>query len=194
MAKKQKSFSYIQATEALERLGQQSVSASAFIYKLLKIFAGFGDGQIRRTKEGPGNSAKDGKTVLVKNLVAYREALMTNGDCSAMYDVIEEMRSDAKIAKHSPRLYVVSNGEMVVAYDPKGNDFYENRIELLWKDFEFFTPLAGIENIQYTTEAEADVKSAELMAKLFDDIRRYCCFGGCSAIGVRVGEAVITGL
>ncbi len=173
MAKKQKSFSHVQATEALERLGQQGVSALEFVYELLRIFAGFGDGQIRRTKEGPGNSAKDGKTVLVKNLVAYREAYTSAGDCQAMYDVIEEMRSDAKITKHSPRLYVVSDGNVVVAYDPKENDFYENRIDLLWKDFEFFTPLAGIEKIQYTTEAEADVKSAELMAKLFDDIRRY---------------------
>lgn len=173
MAKKQKSFSHVQATEALERLGQRGTSASEFVYELLRIFAGFGDGQIRRTKEGPGNSAKDGKTVLVKNLVAYREAYTSAGDCQAMYDVIEDMRSDAKITKHSPRLYVVSDGNMVVAYDPKENDFYENQIELLWKDFEFFTPLAGIEKIQYTTEAEADVKSAELMAKLFDDIRRY---------------------
>lgn len=62
---------------------------------------------------------------------------------------------------------------MVVAYDPKENDWYENSIDLLWRDFEFFTPLAGIEKIQFTQEAEADVKSAELMAKLFDDIRRY---------------------
>lgn len=173
MAKKQKSFSHVQATEALERLGQQGVSASEFVYELLRIFAGFGDGQIRRTKEGLGNSAKDGKTILVKNLVAYREASPSDGDCQAMYDIIAEMRSDAKIAKHSPRLFVVSDGNMVVAYDPKENDLYENRIDLLWKDFEFFTPLAGIEKIQYTTEAEADVKSAELMAKLFDDIRRY---------------------
>ena len=60
-----------------------------------------------------------------------------------------------------------------MAYDPKENDWYENRIDLLWKDFEFFTPLAGIEKILFTAEAEADVKSAELMAKLFDDIRRY---------------------
>lgn len=173
MAKKQKSFSHVQATEALECLGQQGLSASEFVYELLRIFAGFGDGQIRRTKEGPGNSAKDGKTILVKNLIAYREVHPVPGGCHAMYDAIEEMRSDAKIVKQTPRLYVVSDGNMVVAYDPKDNDFYENRIDFLWKDFEFFTPLAGIEKIQYATEAEADVKSAELMAKLFDDIRRY---------------------
>lgn len=123
----------------------------------------------------PGNLAKDGETVLIKNLIAYRPATVNviNGDCQALYDVVNAMRGDNKITKHSPRLYVASDGIRVVAYDPKENDWYDNSIELLWKDFEFFTPLAGIEKIQFTEEAEADVKSAELMAKLFDDIRRY---------------------
>ncbi len=175
MAKKTKSFSLVQATDALEQLGSRGISAPEFIYELLRIFAGYGDGQIRRTKEGPGNLAKDGETVLIKNLVAYSPAEVNtiDGDCSKIYDIVNAMREETKIAKHSPRLYIASNGVYVVAYDPKENDWYENRIELLWKDFEFFTPLAGIEKIQYTEEAEADVKSAELMAKLFDDIRRY---------------------
>lgn len=175
MAKKSKTFSQTQATDELEQLGQRCMSASEFIYDLLRIFAGYGDGQVRRTKEGPGNLAKDGKTVLIKNLVAYREVAVNTfaGECSIMYDVINDMRNDTKIGKQSPRLYITSNGVRVVAYDPKENDWYENSIDLLWKDFEFFTPLAGIEKIQFTEEAEADVKSAELMAKLFDDIRRY---------------------
>lgn len=175
MAKKTKSYSQVQATDELEQLGKRGTSAPEFIYDLLRIFAGYGDGQIRRTKDGPGNLAKDGETVLIKNLVAYRETVVNtlDGNCSKMYDVINAMRDDAKIAKHSPRLYITSNGVFVVAYDPKENDWYENRIDLLWKDFEFLTPLAGIEKIQLSEEAEADVKSAELMAKLFDDIRRY---------------------
>lgn len=175
MAKRKKSFSHVQATEALKQLGRQSTSAKELVYDLLRIFANWGDGQIRRTKDGAGNSAKDGVTVLIKNLIAYRMTTTnTVGDnCSEMYDIIEDMRNDSRITKQSPRLYVTSDGAHVVAYDPKENDFYENRIELMWKDFEFFTPLAGIEKIQHTEEAEADVKSAELMAKLFDDIRRY---------------------
>lgn len=175
MAKKTKSYSQVQVTDALELLGRRGTSAPEFIYDLLRIFARYGDGQIRRTKEGPGNLAKDGETVLIKNLVAYRPAVVNtlDGNCAGIYDIVNAMREDAKIKKQSPRLYIASNGVHVVAYDPKENDWYENRIELLWKDFEFFTPLAGIEKIQYTQEAEADVKSAELMAKLFDDIRRY---------------------
>lgn len=175
MAKKTKSYSQVEAMDALESLGKTGTSASEFIYDLLRIFAGYGDGQIRRTKEGAGNLAKDGETVLIKNLVAYRPAAVNtlDGDCSEIYGIINAMREDGKITKHSPRLYITSNGVHVVAYDPKERDLYENSIELLWRDFEFFTPLAGIEKIQYTEEAEADVKSAELMAKLFDDIRRY---------------------
>lgn len=177
MAKKTKTYSQVQATDALEQLGQRGTSASEFIYELLRIFAGYGDGQVRRTKEGPGNLAKDGETVLIKNLVAYRPVTSENtsdADCPKLYDVINAMREDPKIAKHSPRLYIASDGLYVVAYDPKENDWYDrNSIKLLWKDFEFFTPLAGIEKIQFTAEAEADVKSAELMAKLFDDIRRH---------------------
>ena len=176
MAKKTKTYSQVQATDALEQLGQRGTSASEFIYELLRIFAGYGDGQVRRTKEGPGNVAKDGETVLIKNLVAYRPvaADTSDADCPKLYDVINAMREDPKIARHSPRLYIASDGLYVVAYDPKENDWYDrNSIKLLWKDFEFFTPLAGIEKIQFIEEAEADVKSAELMAKLFDDIRRH---------------------
>ena len=176
MAKKTKSFSHVAATDALEELGQREISALDFVYELLRIFSGYGDGQIRRTKEGPGNLAKDGQTTLIKNLIAYRPiytATFTDQHREVFYDEIEAMHSEPKIAKQSPRLYVVSNGVDIVAYDPRENDWYENRIDAMWRDFEFFTPLAGIEKIQFTEEAEADVKSAELMAKLFDDIRRY---------------------
>lgn len=172
MAKKAKTFSHIEATDALEQLGQHGSSADDLVYDLLRIFAKWGDGQVRRTKDGPGNSAKDGRTVLVKNLIAYRP-MGADAAISGFYDEIAAMRDDPKIAKHLPRLYVVSDGKRIVAYDPKINDEYENTIEALWRDFEFLTPLAGIEKIQHASEAEADVKSAELMAKLFDNIRRY---------------------
>lgn len=175
MAKKTKSYSQVQATDALEQLAQHGTSAQEFVYDLLRIFAGYGDGRYAALKRDPVILAKDGETILIKNLIAYRPAAVNtlDGNCSAMYDIINAMRNDAKIVKHSPRLYITSNGAHVVAYDPKENDWYENSIDLLWRDFEFFTPLAGIEKIQFTQEAEADVKSAELMAKLFDDIRRY---------------------
>lgn len=83
------------------------------------------------------------------------------------------MQADPKIAKHSPRLYVVSDGQAILTLDPKEQDIYENEVGLMWKDFDFFYPLAGIEKIRNTEEAEADVKSAGLMAKIFGEVRRH---------------------
>ena len=168
MAKKTKSFSHIETQDALEGIKARVSSGEDLVYELLRIFCGYGDGIIRRIHEGIGNKAKDGKTVLIPKLIAYR----AKGDLD-FFDEIMAMQSDIKITKHSPRLYVVSDGHTIVAADPKEQDIYENEVSLMWKDFDFFCPLAGIEKIHNIEEAEADVKSAELMAKVFDEIRRH---------------------
>lgn len=168
MAKKTKSFSHIKAQDALERLSETKPTGDGLVYDLLRIFCGYGDGNIRRIRDGVGNKAKDGRTVLVPGLIAYRPK-----DELDPHDEIKAMQADPKIAKHSPRLYAVSDGRTIVAFDPKEQDIYENEVALMWKDFDFFYPLAGIEKIRHVEEAEADVKSAELMAKIFDEIRRH---------------------
>lgn len=168
MAKKTKSFSHIEAQDALEKLNKLHPSGEELVYHLLSIFCGYGEGNIRRIREGVGNKAKDGHTILIPNLIAYRPKGLLD-----FHDEIKEMQSDARIVRQMPRLYVVSDGETIVAVDPKEQDVYENEVTLMWKDFEFFYPLAGIEKIRHIEEAEADVKSAELMAKIFDEIRRH---------------------
>lgn len=168
MAKRTKSFSHIEAQDALEKLNESRPSGEELIYSLLRIFCGYGDGNIKRIRDGVGNKAKDGRTVLIPNLIAYRP----KGELD-FYDEIKDMQADKKIIKHTPRLFVVSDGNKIVALDPKEQDIYENEVGLLWKDFEFFCPLAGIEKIRNVEEAEADIKSAELMAKIFDEIRRH---------------------
>ena len=168
MAKKTKSFSHIEAQDALEHLNETKPTGEELVYDLLRIFCGYGDGNIRRIRDGVGNKTKDGRTVLIPNLIAYRPKAELD-----FHDEIKAMQADPKIAKHSPRLYVVSDGKTIVAVDPKELDIYENEVALMWKDFDFFYPLAGIEKIRHMEEAEADVKSAELMAKIFDEIRRH---------------------
>ncbi len=44
MAKKTKSYSQVQATDELEQLGSRVISAPDFIYDLLRVFVGYGDG------------------------------------------------------------------------------------------------------------------------------------------------------
>lgn len=165
---KGKSFSHIEAQDALELLNESHPSGEELVYDLLRIFCGYGDGQTRRIREGMGNKAKDGRTVLVPKVIAYRPKGRLD-----FHDEIKLMQAEPKITKHAPRLYVVSDGQTIVAVDPVEQDVYENEVALMWKDFEFFYPLAGIEKFRNMEEAEADVKSAELMAKIYDEIRRH---------------------
>ena len=172
MAKNKGTFSYIETQEKLEELSS-SVNKENLVYELLRIFCNYGNATILRIMDGRGNDSKDGKTILVKKLVAYRATEDGVFGDDNLYNLLDSMRTDVNIKKKEPRLYVVSDGKRIIAYDPKEDDLYDNDISLLWKDFDFFKPLAGIEKFRNIEEAEADVRSAEMMAKIYDDIRRY---------------------
>ena len=173
MAKKNKgTFSYLEAQQSLENIAERCTKEN-IVYELLRIFCGYGDASIQRIMDGRGNDAKDGRTILVKKLIAYRATENGLFGDDNLYDIIEAMQKDSSIYKKEPRLYVASDGKRIIAYDPKEEDLYDNDISLMWKDFEFFKPLAGIEKFRNIEEAEADVKSAEMMAKIYDDVRRY---------------------
>ena len=75
---------------------------------------------MRRTKKAPATPCQDGVTVVVKNLVAYRPAERGSAGTGPLYDTVGAMRDDARIARHSPRLYIASDGTDLVAYDPQG--------------------------------------------------------------------------
>ena len=173
MAKKNKgTFSYLETQQALESIAEKCTKDN-IVFELLRIFCGYGDASIQRIIDGRGNDARDGRTTLIKKLIAYRATENGLFGDDNLYDIIEAMQKDSSIYKKEPRLYVASDGKRIIAYDPKEEDLYDNDISLMWKDFEFFKPLAGIEKFRNIEEAEADVKSAEIMAKIYDDIRRY---------------------
>ena len=71
MAKKKGNFSYIETQEALEAISTTATKES-IPYDLLRIFCGYGDASLARVADGRGNDAKDGKTILIKKLLAYR--------------------------------------------------------------------------------------------------------------------------
>lgn len=167
MAKKQ-DFSHIAAQEALEDIASR-LNVDNIPYELLRIFCNYGDASLQRVRDGRDNKSRAPQTILVKDKLVYRP--FTKG--SEPMDVIISLRNDASVTRHNPRLYITSDGENIVSYDPKYDDLYDGTLETLWRDFEFFKPLAGIEKFRNYEEAEADVKTAELMAKLYDDICRY---------------------
>ena len=167
MAKKQY-FSHITAQEALEAIADQ-LNADSLPYELLRIFCGYGDASLQRVRDGRHNKSHDPQIILIKDKFVYRP--FNKG--TEPLAIIQALRNNASITRHNPRLYITCDGTSLIAYDPKDEDFYEGALVTLWRDFEFFKPLAGIEKFRNYEEAEADVKTAELMAKLYDDICRY---------------------
>ena len=167
MAKKQ-NFSHISAQEALES-ATANLTAENLPYVLLSTFCGYRDASLERVKDGRDNKSREPDTILVKDKFVYRP--FRQGD--EPMDTIIALKDSAAITRHNPRLYITCDGNNVIAYDPKDDDLYDGALNLLWRDFEFFKPLAGIEKFRNYEEAEADVKTAELMAKIYDDICRY---------------------
>ena len=149
-------------------------------YTILSAF-GTTDTYLNRYKSGKGNFFKpvcvDGddtfdnshvKGILIKKSLAYQATSTLN-----LTSTLESMKSDENIAKQKARILVVSDGKTLLAYDSKINESYENTLDKVWLDFQFFGPLAGVEKYIVTEENPADVKAAEKMAKLHSEIRRY---------------------
>lgn len=160
------SFNYKEVEQKLQKL-KEITNPEEIGYRLLSAF-GTSETYINRYKSGKGNFAKNGGVLLKKGL-AFQVASTLE-----LTDTLSAMKTDADIAKQKARLLVVSDGKTVLGYDPKYDESYENSIEKLWLDFHFFTPLSpGSDKNIIIKENPADVKAAEKMAKLHNEIRRY---------------------
>lgn len=165
MAKKLQ-LSYKDIETNLRVFKDNHVVADNIGYQILKAF-GKGDREIERMKEGKGIvAAFDG--LLLKNEFCYKATTTLR-----LAGVLEELKIDALVLRANPKIIAVSDGTTIRAYDLRKKDSFEQQVARLYCDFEFFYPLAGVERIEYVEEAEADIKAAEKLAKLHDEIRAY---------------------
>lgn len=165
MAKKIQ-LSYKDIEKNLSELKDGQVIADSLGYQILKAF-GKGDREIERMKEGKGVvSTFDG--LLVKNEFCYKATTTLR-----LAGMLEELKCDAQVLRANPKIIAVSDGKTIRAYDLRKKDSFEQQVARLYCDFEFFYPLAGVERIEYVEESEADIKAAEKLAKLHDEIRAY---------------------
>ncbi len=165
MAKKIQ-LSYKEIEDRLSSLKHESVSAEEIGYRILSAF-GKGEGEIKRYKEGKGIiSTFNG--LLIKGLFCYRGTTTLR-----LASELEEMKQDARVLKAAPKIIAVSDGKTVRAFDLRLQETFEQQVSRLYCDFEFFYPLAGVERIEYVHESPADIKAAEKLAKLHDEIRAY---------------------
>lgn len=151
--------------ENVHKLTQQ-VSQGEFIYELLLAY-GLPKASITRLKDGAYNLSKKSGEILWKKKLLFREVFDQD-----LHATIDQLRRDETTAKHSPRFIIVTDYKTLLAYDTKTKDTLDRPIGELHRHFDFFLPWSGREKAQAKLENPADVKAAEKMAKLYDNIRQ----------------------
>lgn len=135
-----------------------------FIFDLLLAY-GKPQGNVTRLRNGSLNVATDQSSEIAqKNTVYFKE---TNDD---PLGVIEELKSSPAVVRFSTRFVIVTDYVDVVATDTKTGETIGFPIREIDQHFTFFLPWAGMEKAQYVAESHADVKAAERMGKLFDEL------------------------
>lgn len=135
-------------------------------YWLLYSF-GKSERDIERYKEGKG-VLKTFDGLLIKGLFCYRAATTIR-----LTAELERLKRDPQVLKAAPKIIAVSDGKTLLAYDLRERDTYENPVNRLYCDFAFFYPLMDVERVHYVEESPADIKAAEKLAKLHDELRAY---------------------
>ncbi|WP_257007932.1 class I SAM-dependent DNA methyltransferase [Brachybacterium alimentarium] len=150
--------------ERVKPLGARESYDREFLFELLLAY-GKPKGNVTRLRNGSLNvAAEPEREVAQKNVVYFREA---TGDPLAE---VEELRKAAHVVRFNPRFVIVTDYAELVAVDMKTGENLAIPIHNIDKHFTFFLPWAGMEKAQYVAEAHADVKAAERMGKLFDEL------------------------
>ncbi|MDQ0664703.1 hypothetical protein QFZ35_003201 [Arthrobacter ulcerisalmonis] len=150
--------------ERVAPLGGRESYDREFIFSLLLAY-GKPQGNVTRLRNGSLNVAADPSTeVAQKNVVYFKE---TTGDPLA---VIDELKTSPLVVRYNTRFVIVTDYTELLAIDTKTGENLMIPIRDINQHFTFFLPWAGMEKAQYVAEAHADVKAAERMGKLFDEL------------------------
>ncbi len=154
-----------QIEENLQKL-IKNFNRESFIYDVLLAY-GQPKATIKRIKDGGLNLSKVSGEICWKKKMFFKEA--GNED---LHELISCLVSDSKALKHDPRFVIVTDYTELLAFDTKTQDSLDISITDIAKHFDFFLPWAGMEKAQHRDENPADVKAAERMAKLYDEIKK----------------------
>lgn len=150
--------------ERVVPLANRAAYDRAFIFDLLLAY-GKPQGNVTRLRNGSLNVAVDHETeVAQKNVVYFKQ---TDHD---PLEVLQELKTSPAVVRFNTRFVIVTDYVDIVAHDTKTNETIGFPIREIDQHFTFFLPWAGMEKAQYVAESHADVKAAERMGKLFDEL------------------------
>ena len=144
----------------------KSINEESFFYDFITCF-GTPKATLKRLQEGGLNLSKNHGEILWKKKVFFKVSNSID-----LHLLIDSIKSDPKVTGHSPRFIIVTDYETLLSIDTKTGDSLDTPLLELDRHFDFFLPLAGMEKAQHQFENPADVKAAERMGKLYDEIKK----------------------
>lgn len=142
----------------------ENFSEKDFIFDFLLLF-GFTKMSIKRLREGNSNLSSKDNQLIIKQKLFYEYSI--NDD---LYAIIDNLKNDSTTYTHKPRFIVVNNSKKLLAIDIKTNETLDVELVELHKNIDFFLPWTGKEKYVAHQENPADVKAAEKMAHIYDEI------------------------
>lgn len=153
--------------ERIQSLGNRESYDREFIFDLLGVY-GKPKSTITRLRTGALNVAADpDHEVALKKDVYFHEL---DPESDNTLEVLINLSTEQYVTKYEPRFIIATNYRELVAMDTKTGENLIIPIREIAKHFTFFLPWAGMEKTQYVAEAHADIKAAESMGKLFDEL------------------------
>jgi hypothetical protein len=140
-----------------------TLNKETFIYDLLAAYY-LPKATISRLQKGSLNLSKTPGEVSWKKKLFFKEELKRDLHLS-ITDLNEQL-------KHSQRFVIVTDYKTILAIDTLTQDRLDIPFTDLPKYYDFFLPWAGMEKATHAAENPADVKAAEKMARLFDEIKK----------------------
>lgn len=156
--------------EIEERVADVRVAeGSEFLFELLRAY-GIQKASITRLRSGSYNRSDQEGEYLWRGKVYYRSL-----DCpdEELYAAVDAAKAEERILRERPRFAIARNATRLVAADLDTGDALDVEIEELRNHAAFFLPWAGMEKTQIENLNLADVKAAEKMAKLYDEIVKH---------------------
>ncbi len=135
-----------------------------FIFELLLAY-GISKTTITLVKKGNSNLSKKANQLILKKKVFFETT--TSQD---LYSLIDNLKNEKQTYTHKPRFIIVTNFENLLAIDTKTKETLDTPLKELYKHPDFFLPWTGKEKYIAPLENIADVRAAEKMAKIYDEI------------------------
>lgn len=152
--------------QLIQKIPQDDLFKQDFIYELLLAY-GHRSQSVGRVRSGERNLAED-----KENSVFWKRQLYFKiSNQQDLHSLIDQMKKEKRAETNKIRFLIVTDFNTFLAIDTKTQDTLDIQFCDLAKKFDFFLPWAGMEKAVYQGENPADVKAAEKLAKLFDEIK-----------------------